>query len=29
MISKIKQFILKLLKKGEPDEHEKHWGIGS
>ena len=29
MISKIKEFILKLLKKGEPDEHEKHWGIGA
>jgi len=26
MISKIKQFILKLLKKGEPDEHEKTLG---
>lgn len=29
MIFKIKQFILKLFKKGEPDEHEKHWGIGA
>jgi len=29
MISKIKQFILKLLKKGVPDEHETHWGIGA
>ena len=29
MISKIKQVILKLFKKGEPDEHEKHWGIGA
>jgi len=29
MIFKIKQFIKKLFKKGEPDEHQEHWGIGS
>jgi len=29
MISKIKQWLTNLLKKGEPDEHQKHWGIGS
>jgi hypothetical protein len=29
MISKIKKFIEKLFKKGEPDEHSEHWGIGA
>jgi len=29
MIYKFKQFIMKLLKKGEPDEHSEHWGIGA
>jgi len=29
MIFKIKQFIKKLFKKGEPDEHQEHWGIGA
>jgi hypothetical protein len=29
MISKIKIWFTNLIKKGEPDEHQEHWGIGS
>jgi hypothetical protein len=29
MIFKIKKFLKKLFKKGEPDEHSQHWGIGA
>lgn len=29
MISKLKNWFTKLFKKGEPDEHQEHWGIGS
>jgi len=29
MISKLKYWFTKLFKKGEPDEHSEHWGIGA
>jgi hypothetical protein len=29
MIYRIKQLIINLFKKGEPDEHQTHLGIGS
>jgi len=29
MISKLKYWFKNLFKKGEPDEHQKHWGIGA
>ena len=28
-ISRLKNWFTKLFKKGEPDEHQEHWGIGS
>ncbi len=29
MIYRLKYWFTKLIKKGEPDEHQEHWGIGS
>ena len=29
MIYKLKQVIMNLFKKGDPDEHQTHLGIGS
>ncbi len=29
MIFKLKNWFKNLFKKGDPDEHQEHWGIGS